>query len=480
MSKRVFTNSAYYMLASLLPTAVGFLMLPIYTRYLIPSDYGVIALVLSIQSFLPLILSLQIHNSITRFYFDYNQNNEKLKTFVSTIVYLTLFLSLLVLTGLLYYLDELLIFVFPNTLGYNDIFLLSVLSSFVGVFNTIFITLIRVQQKAKLFMKTSLILFVFSLCINIIEVIIYERGAYGVIEASFISMILSFIIYSYIVKDFFKFRFKINLIWNPLKFSIPLIPHSLSGLIFMYSDRIILERYVTLSAIGLYMFADKIALIFKMIVNEFNNAFLPYFNEKSKESKELAIKEVQNISLIFIYFVSMLIVFISLFSVEAVYMLFDERYFETWKMIPLLASAYIFRSLYCFSSCGIFYEKQTGKVAIITISAGLLNIGLNLWLIPIYGIMVAIYTTMFSFFLTFLLAEIISYKIYYLEIEMKKNLLIIAYMYSTIIFSLYINESFETFGYIEYVYKITVLLVGILIGYKLNLLNVKKLKKIKG
>ena len=72
MSKQVFKNSAYYMIASLLPTAVGFLMLPIYTRYLTPDDYGVVALVLSLQSFLPLIMTLQVHNSILRFFFDYN------------------------------------------------------------------------------------------------------------------------------------------------------------------------------------------------------------------------------------------------------------------------------------------------------------------------------------------------------------------------------------------------------------------------
>ncbi len=479
MSKKVFKNSAFYMLASLLPVAVGFLMLPVYTRYLTPDDYGVVALVLSLQSFLPLIMTLQIHSSISRFYFDYKDDNTKLKIFITTIMVATLTLSLIVLVLLFNYLDEILSFIFPKTIGYNDIFLLGVFTSFVSVFTSMFINLIRVQQKAKLFMKVSLSLFLVALAINILEVIVYERGAYGVVEASLIVSIISFVVYFFMVKGFFILKVDFKTIIDPLKFSIPLIPHSLSGLIFMYSDRIILERYVTLSAIGLYMFSDKIAMVFKMLVNEFNNAFSPYFNEKSKLSKEAAIKEVQNISLIFIFSIAMLIVFVALFSVEMVYWLFDERYFDTWMMIPLLSSAYIFRSLYCFSSSGLFYEKKTGKVALITMVAGLANIGLNLLLIPIYGIMVAIYTTIFSFFITFVMAELMSYKVYYLQLNIKKNILIVGYMFGAITFSLYLNDSFLEFGFIEYFYKFIVLIIGIFIGHKLNLFNLKALLKVK-
>jgi len=69
-------------------------MLPIYTRYLTPDDYGVVALVLSLQSFLPLIMTLQVHNSISRFYFDYHEDREKLRVFISTILVVVIFLSI--------------------------------------------------------------------------------------------------------------------------------------------------------------------------------------------------------------------------------------------------------------------------------------------------------------------------------------------------------------------------------------------------
>lgn len=478
MSKKLFKNSSYYMIASLLPITVSFIMLPIYSRYLTPEDYGVIALVLSLQAFLPLIMTFQIHSSISRFYFDYKDNLNNLNVFITTILVSALILASIVLFIIITYLENILYLILPKTIGYNDIFLLGIISTYFYIFTTAFITILRVQQKAKLFMKTSLYLFIISLSINVFEVIILERGAYGILEASLIMSIISCIVYFWLIKEFTVMKFKFSIIIDPIKYSLPLIPHSMSGLIFMYSDRIILEKYVTLSAIGLYMFSDKIATVFKMIVNEFNNAFIPYFNEKSLVSKEEAIKDVQNISLYFIYFISMLIIFVALFSVEMVYWLFDERYFSTWKMIPLLSSAYVFRSLYCFSSSGIFYEKKTGKIALITIFAGIANITLNIYLIPIYGIMIAIYTTIFSFFITFLMSEIMSYKIYYLQLNIKKNIIIVTYMFSAIFFSLYLNNNFHEFGYIEYLYKMIVLMIGLAIGYRLGLLNFTKLLKI--
>lgn len=468
------------MIASFLPTLVGFLMLPVYSKYLTPEDYGVVALILSLQSFLPLLMTLQLYSSISRFYFDYKNNSYELKVFVTTILFLTLLLSSFTLMIMINYLEEIISFVFPKTIGYNQMFLIGIISSFIVVFNTIFIALLRVQQKALLFMKTSIFLFCISLIINIIEVIIYERGAYGVLEATLISAIISFFVYFFIIKSFIVKKINLNMIINPLKYSIPLIPHSLSGLIFMYSDRIILEKYVSLSMIGLYMFSDKIAMAFKIIVNEFNSAFSPYFYEKSKESKEEAIKEVQNIALLFIYFISMLMTIVALFSVELVYVFFDERYFDIWIMIPLLSSAYIFRSLYCFSSSGLFYEKQTTKVAIITIIAGIVNICINLWLIPIYGIMVAIYTTILSFLITFIMSEILSYKVYYLQLHIKKTFIIVMYLFTTIFISIEINKNFFNFGYLEYCIKLAIFFIGLLIGYKLKLLSFKKLLKIKG
>ena len=62
---------------------------------------------------------------------------------------------------------------------------------------------------------------------------------------------------------------------------------------------------------------------------------------------------------------------------------------------------------------------------------------------------------------------------------MKKNFLILIYLFSSILLAININENFKEFGYLEYIYKVLILLAGLTLGYKLNLLNIKRLMKIR-
>jgi|APSaa5957512576_1039674.scaffolds.fasta_scaffold68421_2 O-antigen/teichoic acid export membrane protein len=136
MSEKVFKNASHYILASLLPIAVSVLMLPIYTLYLSPTDYGILALVLSLQAFLPILMTLQIQGSIPRFYFEYCDDKAKLKVFISTILLFVVILSTVAVFFLSTYLDEILDLIFPKTIGYNDIFCSGCM---VFIFNSVFI-----------------------------------------------------------------------------------------------------------------------------------------------------------------------------------------------------------------------------------------------------------------------------------------------------------------------------------------------------
>ena len=124
------------MLSSLLPTAVGFLMLPIYSRYLNPSDYGIIGLIISFQTFLPLLFTFQFQNTIQRFYFDYKNNSDDLKQFISSILIFVFFISLIVLVIILAFLNEILSLVYSSALAYKEYFMMGVITSFFVVYKS--------------------------------------------------------------------------------------------------------------------------------------------------------------------------------------------------------------------------------------------------------------------------------------------------------------------------------------------------------
>lgn len=92
MKSRILKNTSAYILVGLAPYLVNFFMLPVYTRYLTPSEYGILSLVAAFQIMLALIISLQLGAGLGRFYFDYDENGIKL--YFSTIFYSIVLISL--------------------------------------------------------------------------------------------------------------------------------------------------------------------------------------------------------------------------------------------------------------------------------------------------------------------------------------------------------------------------------------------------
>jgi len=470
--KQVFRNSFCYMIASFTPVAVNLVVLPVFTRYLSPQDYGVLALTQSFATFLPVILSLQIHSSIGRFYFDYTGRDQRV--LVSTLGIALLFVCSVMLGMTFVFLNQILSYVFPKIPV--STYVLFKLTLFTVFFNTItgnFLKiLLMVRERAKLFMVLALSLFFIGLTINIIEVVVLKKGAYGVVEATLILSVLSFIVYFFANCRLFVLDFKPAMLKGPIKYSLPIIPHAVAGVVFMYSDRIILEKYVLLSAIGLYSLADRIAVLFKTFVNQIHFAFMPHFNKTASFNKEQAAEDARYMARIIVFAVSLLIALLALFAVEIVYYLLDARYFQVWVIIPILASSYMFRSLYCFVSCGLFFEKKTGRIAVITVTAASLNIFINLAFIPKYGMIVAVFSTLASFAVTYLMAVVMSMRTFYIRLDSRVNLVSIGYMYLVIVFAFYVNSKFTLeHPYLPlniYVLKVLVLLCGLCLGLVMN------------
>ena len=402
------------MLAVFIPQIASFIMLPIFSRYLRPEDYGIVSLVNGLSVFLPLVFSLQLQKSIGRFYFIFNE--AELKRYISSVYLLILFIAIIVLCILEFFASDVIKFIYPNVeLKYVLLFQISFVTGFFTTINSISLALLRVREKARMVMSIALVSMIVSITISVIEIVVLKRGAHGVIEAAFLSSIVICLMNLAPNLKFIRPRIDLAIMKEPISFSLPVIPHAMSGLIFMYSDRIILEKFVPLSMIGLYYFANRIAEVFKKIVNQFNNAYQPNFFKTATESRLHAEEEAQYISSRVMYGVCALVVLASLFSVEALDILIDHKYFETWWLIPILSASYIFRCAYVFNSGGIFFEKKTGVIAMITVVAGTLNIVLNLIFIPVFGIIAAALSTLLSFLITFLLAEILSRRYWFFK-----------------------------------------------------------------
>ena len=195
-----------------------------------------------------------------------------------------------------------------------------------------------------------------------------------------------------------------------------------------------------MTLIGLYVTADKVANIFKVVLTNYNDAFTPNFFKIAKKNENLAGKYAVESAIKFNYLMCFGTLFFTLFSYEVVFLILDDRYINSYKFIPILCLAINFKVLYSFSVAGLFFKKQTLKISIVAILSGILNIILNLILIPKYGVIAACLSTAISYLFNYIIISYISGKFFKIKIEIFKIFFPISFVILATIFVYFINQ----------------------------------------
>ena len=181
---------------------------------------------------------------------------------------------------------------------------------------------------------------------------------------------------------------------------MPVIVHLLSQNILNTFDQIIINQLIGSRETGLYSVAYKIGMIQNIISMGILKSWTPIFYEKLNENKISDINELaKNYGLI----VSLVAVGLIFFSQEIITILVDNEYHEALSLIPIIIVSYFFFFLYTMYVNYAFYHKKTKAIALFTIIAGGINIGLNYLLIPEYGYIAAAWTTLASYVILFVL-----------------------------------------------------------------------------
>lgn len=415
----------YFTVAAVLSRLVILLLVPVYTTYLSPDEYGLLSLVQVYVAVVSILVTLQLHSSITRYYYEYDGDEQILRRYLGTLFLSILALGALVTAAVELNGDALIRVIYSGSLSYRPYFSIGTWTVWVSILSSVPLAVLRAQRRARTFLAVSVAGAMLTAVLVVTFIVFLKQGLYGALVGVLLAELLTGVAYVMVTFRSYRWCFELALLKGPLKYSLPIIPHAIMGYIFMYSDRLILERYVSLGAIGLYALADRFAMAIKLLVNSFNNAFAPHFMMRAKADREGALAETAHIVTVTTYLVCGLALLLSLLAKEIIMIMADERYWDAWKLVPILTSAYVFRLLYIFASAGLFYEKKTQTIPVITAVAAGLNIAMNLWLVPRFGILAAAWSTFVSFLVTFLVAYGLSQRIFPLRWRYRDNLLIL-------------------------------------------------------
>lgn len=181
---------------------------------------------------------------------------------------------------------------------------------------------------------------------------------------------------------------------------LPMMVHDLSGILLNQSDRLMLQEMCDRSAVGIYSLALGFASVLSLIWSALNNSWIPFFYEYLKNNEYSFLKK--RASYYMEVFTVLTVGFIFL-SNEVFHIYAGSNFWDGARLIPLFGFGYYMIFLYSFVVNFEIYCQKTMYIAVITLIAGCMNLLLNYYMIPIWGIYGAAVATTISHVMQFLL-----------------------------------------------------------------------------
>ncbi|MBN1637400.1 MAG: oligosaccharide flippase family protein [Ignavibacteriales bacterium] len=453
--------------------SVGFLMIPIYTHYLTPDDYGVLELLDLIVTVLGLLVGMGLGSAIFRFYYHYEKLKDKYEVVTTALLFVILMTVFIVLPCLIFA-DKISLVVFGSD-QYSYYFQLMFISFFFTCIGTVPECFLRAEQRSALFTTITLITLILNVGLNIYFVAVLKMRIIGILYASVIMRFLNntFLLILNISKT--KLSFSIVKLREMLKYGIPLFPASFGFFILNFADRFILKHFGTLEVVGIYSLGYKFAfMISLLIINPFTLIWQAQMFEiaKKPEAKEIFSKFLTYFSLVVITSAFVLSVFIN----DVIGIIAPPDFYSAYKVVPIIALGYVFYGFYHFFQIGILLEKKTKFLGFAVFIGAFANIILNLLLVPSYEAIGAALATVFSFLIMSLCTFVFSQRLYRIKYEFGRIVKILCVASLLLIFSLFLNvNSF----FINICIKMTIIILFFVILFSIRFFTDEELRKIR-
>ena len=384
----------------------NFVLLPIITQYLTGSEYGQYELLNVTIFFAVPIVSLLIFNSLLRFALD--KNEDVVEIFSSSFIYTVV--SLLIFILLFSSFDSFL--PFSDYMPYFYVFLI------LRVLISLFQNLLKVVDKVTILAVSGVVETISTVVLILVFLMEKNLGLEGYLLAVVVSNFLSFltiIIFSNPYRYFDFRKVKLSKIKTLLLFSLPLVPNSVSQWFINLSDRYFLEILMDSNAVGMYAVSYKLPLLLTAAYTIFYKAWtIAGIENYSKEDKDNFYSKIYSL----LFLTCALLISFSLVILKPLMALFAKSEFvDSWRYTPFLFLSVLFSSL--SGMLGVVYlaVKNTKSILITSLLGAFINLVMNYFLIPSFGIQAAAFSTFISFIVVWAIRIIDSKK----HINIKTN-----------------------------------------------------------
>lgn len=459
-----FKNTAFYAFGTIVKVLSSFVLLPVFANILGAEQYGIFNILQTFSTILSILMTFAVERSIYRLLYDYKTENEK-NQYLSTVFWLINGISIFII------LLTLLFSKFISSLvGDVDVFyvlLPVILYTFLSALINYTQILMQVEQNGGEFLKVSLLILILYNISSIIFLFFYKKTVESLVYGNLLANILILPYAFYRIKSKIHLFFSISIAIKVFRYSSPMLLMVVFAWILNMTDRLFIGNMIDYRETGIYSLASKMTQAVTLFIGAIFQAYGPLFYKTTSElSYEDAKKKLEpiNSSISMIICLSIIVLCIVCRPILSVF--FSEEYGKSFIYVHILSIACLFSQMTGTLNLMIYQNKKTFGLSVIVIISAIVNFLLNLFLIPIYGAIVASYANLISSITLFSLTYRLAKANYYIPINMK---IIIISVIIAIVISLIDNSS--TSLIIGFLSKIAIFITMIIVLFKFGIIS---------
>ena len=407
-SHRLFKNAFVYTTTNTIRRAIPFFLLPILTRYLTPSDYGIVATFEVVLLLMMISVELNVSGAVKVNFFKLER--EKIKIYMGNVILIGL-VGFILTFGIVYILKAPLsrLIKFPE--NWLSILPIIALAQF---FILLILTFWQVEEKPLPYGIFQILQIVLEVGLSLSFIVILGWKWQGRLSGAAIApVIFAFVAFLILRKrKYITFSFNKDYIKDALLFGIPLIPHVLGGWMMVYIGRLFVNSMIGVSETGIYTVGCQIGMIIGLLAVSFNKAWTPFLYRKLSENSYSTKLKIVKLTYLYSAGIISLALLLSLIAPLFLKLFVSRTFYPAYKYVAWVALGYALQGMYFMVANYIFYVKKTYILSGITFFCAIINIALNYFLIRNNGAIGAAQAITITFFIFFVLTWILSARVY--------------------------------------------------------------------
>lgn len=418
--KTLTLNLATYGMGDVATHLVGFLLLPLFTRYLTKDDYGVWSLLLTASLIAKIVFRWGVDASFMRFFYDCEDDRAR-QRLASTIFFFlvaangTILLAALVAAP--FYSEW--IFGVP---GQTPALQLMIVSTFIGGFFFLPFHVFRIRNQARRFAVLTFARSSSTLVARVLLVIGLHLGVMGLVWSEIAITTVFAVVLARWFAPLLRPVFGRDTLREVLRFGLPRVPHGIAQQVVGPTTDAFLMRVLlpgdpvrNLQTIGLYGVGSSLGLALKLFLSAFEYAWAPFYFQTMKEKD--AKRTFAAITTYGMAVLTLLAAGLSAVATDLVRLMTAPKFHDAAVVIPWIAIAVTLQGFYLLTSIGMNITKRTEFYPVAAGAAAAANVLANVVLIPRFGILGPAWSNVVSYAVLASVAFVLSQRFYPIRYE---------------------------------------------------------------